>query len=48
MLRQLEEEQLVVRESGRVTFINEPSLSRVANFVDRLNGLDLRWLPEGR
>ncbi len=48
MLRQLEEEQLIVRESGRVTFLNEPSLSRVANYIDRLNGLDLRWLPEGR
>jgi CRP-like cAMP-binding protein len=48
MLRQLEEEQLIVRESGRVTFINEPMLARVANFVDRLAGLDLRWLPDAR
>ena len=48
MLRQLEEEELIVRESGRVTFVNEPSLARVANYVDRLNGLDLRWLPEAR
>jgi CRP/FNR family transcriptional regulator len=48
MLRQLEEENLIVRESGRVTFVNEASLARVANFVDRLSGLDLRWLPKSR
>jgi CRP/FNR family transcriptional regulator len=48
MLRQLEEEKLIVRESGRVTFVNEASLARVANFVDRLSGLDLRWLPKSR
>lgn len=48
MLRQLEEERLISREGGRVTFSNEHALERAANFVDRYAGLDLSWLPEGR
>ena len=45
MLRQLEEERLITREAGRVTFIDERALERSANFVDRYVGLDLGWLP---
>ena len=45
MLRQLEEEGLIVRENGRVTFTNERALLRAANYVDRYEGLDLSWLP---
>jgi CRP/FNR family transcriptional regulator len=48
MLRQLEEDGLIARDAGRVTFVNEPSLARTANYVDRFDGLDLRWLPAAR
>lgn len=48
MLRQLEEEKLIAREAGRVTFLDERTLERAANFVDRYSGLDLAWLPEAR
>ncbi|QNQ09395.1 Crp/Fnr family transcriptional regulator [Sphingomonas alpina] len=45
MLRQLEEDGLIAREAGRVTFHNERALARAANYVDRYAGLDLSWLP---
>ena len=45
MLRQLEEDGLITRENGRVTFANERGLMRAANYVDRHEGLDLSWLP---
>ncbi|OWK29766.1 Crp/Fnr family transcriptional regulator [Sphingomonas mucosissima] len=45
MLRQLEEEQLIARDSGRVTLLDEAKLTRAANYVDRLAALDLSWLP---
>ena len=45
MLRQLEEEGLIARDNGRVTFRDEARLARAANFVDRYQGLDLSWLP---
>ena len=48
MLRQLEEESLIARENGRVTFTNERALLRAANYVDRYEGLDLGWLPAAR
>ena len=48
MLRQLEEEGMIARENGRVTFTDERALARAANFVDRHAGLDLGWLPEAR
>lgn len=48
MLRQLEDEGLIAREAGRVTFLDERGLIRAANYVDRYEGLDLGWLPEGR
>ena len=48
MFRQLEEEGLIARENGRVTFIDETALARTANYVDRYEGLDLSWLPEAR
>ena len=48
MLRQIEEEGLIARENGRVTFTNERALLRAANYVDRYQGLDLSWLPAAR
>ncbi len=48
MLRQLEDERLIARESGRVTLLDDARLARAANYVDRLSGLDLSWLPAGR
>lgn len=45
MLRQLEEEKLIVREAGRVGFLDEPRLRRAAHYVDRYADLDLSWLP---
>lgn len=46
MLRQLEEEGLIARDSGRVTLVDERALERAANYVNRYEGLDLSWLPE--
>jgi CRP-like cAMP-binding protein len=48
MLRQLEDERMIAREAGRVTFLDERALERAANFVDRYGKLDLSWLPEAR
>lgn len=48
MLRQLEDEGLIARESGRMTFRDEDRLARAANFIDRYRGLDLGWLPPAR
>lgn len=45
MLRQLEEERLIARDSGRVTLLDEEKLIQAANYVDRLSALDLSWLP---
>lgn len=48
MLRQLEDEGLIKRDTGSVTFLNERALARAANYVDRFDGLDLGWLPPAR
>ena len=48
MFRQLEEDCLIARENGRVSFRDEPALMRAANYVDRFAGLDLGWLPTAR
>lgn len=48
MLRQLEEEGMIGRESGRVTLKDERGLARAANYVNRYEGLDLSWLPPAR
>lgn len=48
MLRQLEDEGMIARENGNVTFTDERALLRAANFVDRYEGLDLAWLPAAR
>ncbi|WP_335297565.1 Crp/Fnr family transcriptional regulator [Sphingomonas adhaesiva] len=45
MLRQLEDQALIARNAGRVTILDEPALVRAANYVDRMAGLDLSWLP---
>jgi len=48
MLRQLAEDGLITRGSGRITLADEPSLARAANYVNRYEGLDLSWLPQPR
>ncbi len=48
MLRQLEDEKMIAREAGRVTFTDERGLAKAANYVDRYAGLDLSWLPPAR
>lgn len=48
MLRQLEDEGMIARESGRVTLLDDRALARAANYVDRYEGLDLNWLPPSR
>lgn len=48
MLRQLEEEGMIARGSGRVTLLDARALARAANYVDRYEGLDLSWLPAAR
>ena len=48
MLRQLEDDGLVAREAGRVTFLNEAALAQAANYTDRFSGIDLSWLPDAR
>lgn len=48
MLRQLEEDCLIARAGGIVTFLSEPGMARAANYVDRFAGLDLGWLPRAR
>lgn len=48
MLRQLEDEGLIARDSGRVTLLDEPALTREANYINRYEGLDLSWLPRPR
>ncbi|PKP90508.1 MAG: transcriptional regulator [Alphaproteobacteria bacterium HGW-Alphaproteobacteria-16] len=48
MLRQLEEEGMIARESGRVTLLDPRALAGAANYVNRYEGLDLSWLPEAR
>jgi CRP/FNR family transcriptional regulator len=48
MLRQLEDDGLISRENGRMTLKNEAQLARAANYINRFDGLDLRWLPAAR
>ncbi|MEO7170890.1 MAG: Crp/Fnr family transcriptional regulator [Sphingomonas sp.] len=48
MLRQLEDEGMIARGSGRVTLVDERALARAANYVDRYERLDLSWLPAAR
>jgi CRP-like cAMP-binding protein len=45
MLRQLELEGMIARDHGRVTLLAAASLARVANYTNRLDNLDLGWLP---
>jgi len=45
MLRQLQEDNLLARDGGRFTFLNESGLLRTAFYVERAASLDLAWLP---
>lgn len=46
MLRQLELDGMIARDNGRVTLLATKALARMANYINRLEGLDLGWLPE--
>ena len=48
MLRQLDDEGLIMREAGRVTIRDEATLARGADYVDRHENLDMSWLPRAR
>jgi CRP-like cAMP-binding protein len=48
MLRQLEDDGLISRESGKLRFTDEKALTRAANYIDRYENLDLSWLPKAR
>ena len=48
MLRQLEDEGLLARDGGRITFLNEQALARTAHHIDRTQHIDLGWLPPAR
>jgi CRP-like cAMP-binding protein len=45
MMRQLSDEGLVARSSGRLRVLDEARLAGIANHVDRYAALDLSWLP---
>lgn len=45
MLRELEEDRLIVRDAGRVRLLDEKALVGLANYVDRRSGVDLGWAP---
>ena len=45
MLRQLEDDGVIVRNSGRVSILSEDALVREANYVNRYTGFDVGWLP---
>jgi len=52
MLRQLQDEGLISRDGGRMTFVNEAGLVRTAYHTARdtarAAGLDFSWLPPAR
>ncbi|MEI5687628.1 Crp/Fnr family transcriptional regulator [Sphingomonas kyungheensis] len=52
MLRQLQDEGLIARDGGRMTFVNEAALLRTAHHTARDSaraaGVDLSWLPPAR
>ena len=48
MLRQLQDDGLLARDGGRITFLNEAALARTAHYTDRTPDIDLSWLPPPR
>lgn len=48
MLRTLQRDGLIARDGNRLTILDEAAMIRTANFVDRLDGIDLSWLPAAR
>ncbi len=44
----LEDEGLLARDGGRITFLNEHALARTAHHIDRTQHIDLGWLPPAR
>ena len=48
MLRQLEDEGLIARDSGRVTILDERALTRAGHYINRYETLELGWLPAPR
>ena len=47
MLRKLEEDGVIRRENGKVTFVDEDRIAQGAR-SDRVDGVDLSWLPAAR
>jgi CRP-like cAMP-binding protein len=47
MMRQLAEEGLIARTSGRVHILDQTRLANVANHIDRFATIDTSWLPAG-
>lgn len=48
MMRQLEQEGLIIRDGSRVTLRDPRALARESGFTNRMTGLDLGWLQPGR
>lgn len=48
MLRQLEDEELIARDGGRITLLDTAALARVSSYVDRHADIDFGWLPPAR
>ncbi len=44
MLRQLENEGLIARDSGTITLLDEPKLKALSHYVNRYEAVDLDWL----
>lgn len=45
MIRQMEQEGLISRSSGRITLIDMARLEEVGHYTNRLKDMDLDWLP---
>ena len=47
MIRQMEQEGLISRSSGRITLVDMARLEEVGHYTNRLKDMDLDWLPGG-
>jgi CRP/FNR family transcriptional regulator len=48
MMRALVEDRLIRRSNSHIEVIDEPKMSRLANYTDRYAELDTNWLPAPR
>jgi CRP/FNR family transcriptional regulator len=46
MMRQLVEDKLITRTSGRICVMNEARLAQTGNYTDRFREIDTSWLPD--